>query len=170
MNEASLEKDPNGKLPQEPGAKLDHGKAPIRRGVLEYFPRALEEVAKVSEFGAGKYAWKGWMSVPDGINRYGDAEGRHILKAALEGEYDRDSGLLHAAHEAWNALARLELILREKDMEEVESALKPIGAPSTPVTEEEEEVFKATPLEDISIALSGSVSLVNGELVRLTPL
>jgi hypothetical protein len=28
---------------------------------------------------------------------------------------DPDSGLLHAAHTAWGALARLELILREKE-------------------------------------------------------
>ena len=30
---------------------------------------------------------------------------------------DDDSGLLHAAHMAWNSLARLELLLREKKNE-----------------------------------------------------
>lgn len=108
-----FEKDPNGKDPSQPGAKLDAGKAPIRRGLLEYFPRACEAVAEVSLFGANKYTWNGWESVPDGVNRYGDAMVRHITKAKVEGPHDKDSGLLHAAHEAWNAMARLELMLRE---------------------------------------------------------
>lgn len=110
------EQDPNGKKPHEPGAKLDAGKAPIRRGLLEYFPRACVAVAHVSASGAQKYAWNGWESVPDGAARYGDAEARHIVKAAIEGPVDRDYGHLHAAHEAWNALARLELILREQEV------------------------------------------------------
>lgn len=107
------EKDPHGIAANQPGAKLDAGKAPIRRGLLEYFPRACEAVAQVSQFGANKYTWNGWESVPDGVNRYGDAMARHAAKARIEGPYDKDSGLLHAAHEAWNALARLELLMRE---------------------------------------------------------
>jgi hypothetical protein len=109
------ETDPNGKSPKEPGAKLDAGKSPLRRGLLEYFPRACLSVAEVSAFGASKYAWNGWETVPEGIARYGDAGERHVVKAIIEGPFDKDSGLLHAAHEAWNALARLELILREND-------------------------------------------------------
>jgi hypothetical protein len=115
----SSEIDPTGKKPGEPGAKLDAGKPPIRQGVLEYFPRALREVAKVSAFGAEKYSWGGWGPVPNGITRYGNAMDRHAILAAIEGPLDTDSGLLHASHEAWNALARLELILRQ--MEEVKS-------------------------------------------------
>lgn len=109
------ELDPNGKAPGELGAKLDAGKAPVRRGLIEYFPRACMAVAQVSAFGASKYAWNGWETVPDGIARYGDAQQRHVVKAMIEGPADSDSGLLHAAHEAWNALARLELILREQE-------------------------------------------------------
>ena len=108
------ETDPTGASPNEPGAKLDSGKAPVLRGVVGYFPRALEAVANVSAFGASKYTWRGWESVPDGVSRYGDAMVRHLTKEAAEGEADRDSGLLHAAHAAWNALARLELLLRER--------------------------------------------------------
>lgn len=105
--------DPTGRDPHAPGAKLDAGKAPIRQGVIEYFPRALIAVAEVSAFGASKYSWGGWGPVPDGVTRYGNAIDRHAVKAAIEGPFDTDSGQLHAAHEAWNALARLELILRE---------------------------------------------------------
>jgi hypothetical protein len=109
------EKDPTGRNPHEPGAKLDSGKSPLFQGLLDYFPRACEAVANVSAFGASKYAWKGWEAVPDGVNRYENAMVRHITKEAVEGSYDSDSGLLHKAHRAWNALASLELYIRELD-------------------------------------------------------
>lgn len=108
-----IEADPTGCSPHDPGAKLDAGKAPINRGLLGYFPLACEQVALVSLFGASKYVWKGWQTVPDGLERYSDAMGRHMIKREIEGPFDRDSGLLHRAHAAWNALAALELELRE---------------------------------------------------------
>jgi hypothetical protein len=110
-----MESDPNGVKEHEPGAKLDANKPKIVKGVLQYFPRAINEVAKVSEFGATKYTWKGWQDVKDGIERYTDALGRHILAEEIEGPITDDSGLLHASHIAWNSLARLELILRKKE-------------------------------------------------------
>jgi hypothetical protein len=107
--------DPFGKKPNEPGAKLDANKAPVAQGVLQYFPRALIAVSNVSGVGARKYAWKGWESVENGFNRYSDALGRHLLAEETEGELDSDTGCLHAAQVAWNALARLELLLKEKE-------------------------------------------------------
>lgn len=95
--------------------KYDGGKACAFRGTIDYFPRAIELVAAVSTFGATKYAWKGWEGVSEGFERYSDAMVRHML-AHAKGEFtDSDSGLPHAAHTAWNALARLELLLREKE-------------------------------------------------------
>jgi Domain of unknown function (DUF5664) len=95
--------------------KYDGGKAPVYRGVVSYFPRAVKAVAEVSGFGAAKYAWAGWEGVDDGFNRYSDAMVRHLFREG-EGEVlDPDSGLLHAAHTAWGALARLELMLREQE-------------------------------------------------------
>ena len=110
------EKDPNGITAGTPGAKLDAGKAPVVRGALHYFPRAITAVAQLSLIGANKYSWKGWESVADGINRYGDAMGRHELR--IEGDYtkrDDDTGVLEATAVVWNALARLELVLREQE-------------------------------------------------------
>lgn len=107
------EKDPNGKDPHEPGAKLDAGKSPVFRGLIDYFPRACSAVANVSLAGANKYAWKGWEHVPDGINRYSDALVRHLVDESANGAIDKDTGLLHSAQVAWNSLARLELKLRE---------------------------------------------------------
>lgn len=94
--------------------KYDGGKSPVFRGAISYFPRAISAVAGVSAFGASKYAWDGWRGVSDGYNRYSDALVRHLVYEG-EGEVlDPDSGLLHAAHCAWNALARLELLIKEQ--------------------------------------------------------
>lgn len=116
MNDFKGECDPFGKRPGEPGAKLDLGKVPIWQGLIDYFPRACVAVAEISAYGANKYDWKGWESVPNGIVRYTNAGMRHIFKEAIEGPVDagdNGSGLLHKAHAAWNALAALELYLRE---------------------------------------------------------
>jgi len=109
-----FEKDPDGLSTTQPGAKLDAGKIDVTRGCLHYFPRALVAVAELSQVGAKKYSWKGWETVADGINRYGAALGRHELR--IEGDYQRrdpDTSVLESVAVAWNALARLELILRE---------------------------------------------------------
>ena len=108
----TTETDPHGRDPHEPGAKLDAGKPRVWL-VLGGFPRALEEISKVGTFGAEKYSDNGWVDVPDGIARYSDAMGRHLLKEAAGEKLAPDSGLMHAAHTAWNALARLELQLRQ---------------------------------------------------------
>lgn len=97
------------------GVKFDGGKSEVAQGVLEYFPRAMLEVANVSSYGARKYDWNGWQTVPDGYNRYSNAHGRHELLKGVEGDYDTGeggSGLIHDAQVAWNALARLEIGLK----------------------------------------------------------
>lgn len=109
-----IEADPLGFKPHQPGAKLDSGKVSVTRGCIHYFPRALSAVASLSTKGARKYSWKGWEKVPDGIHRYGDALGRHELR--IEDDFTRrdpDTDELEATAVAWNALARLELILRK---------------------------------------------------------
>ena len=110
--EDSKESDPNGIPQHAPGAKLDAGKTRLWL-VFSGFANALEEVGKVGTFGAKKYSDYGWRSVPDGAARYSDALLRHLLAEAAGESLDADSGLLHAAHAAWNALARLELLLKE---------------------------------------------------------
>jgi hypothetical protein len=106
------EKDPNGIDPHAPGAKLDAGKPDA--SLLLDFGRALAEVARVCTFGATKYTRGGWTHVSDGPNRYTAALLRHLL-AEVRGKTDPDSGLRHAAQVAWNALARLELVLRGEE-------------------------------------------------------
>jgi hypothetical protein len=96
--------------PHVPGAKLDGGKPDA--SLLLDFGRALAAVAQVGTFGKEKYTRGGWISVPDGQNRYTAAMMRHLLAEAYELR-DPESGLMHAAHAAWGALSRLELMLRE---------------------------------------------------------
>lgn len=105
------ETDPYGKAQHEAGSKLDSGK--ILAGILGDFGLALTSVAEVGTFGAKKYTRGGWKTVPNGIERYTDAAWRHLLKENQE-QLDPDSSLLHAAHLAWNTLARLEIMLRKE--------------------------------------------------------
>lgn len=117
----ALEADPNGKMPNEAGAKLDAGKN--RCGLVLFgFARALQEVSKVGTYGANKYTDNGWTEVPDGERRYTDAMLRHLLREATGEECDPDTGLRHAAHAAWNALARLDLALRQAPNAELNGA------------------------------------------------
>ena len=81
-------------------------------GVLLDFSRALEAVVDVGTYGAKKYARGNWQFVPNGFERYTDAMLRHLLAEQQVDGYDEESECLHAAHVAWNALARLEILLR----------------------------------------------------------
>lgn len=106
--------DPTGRDAKQSGAKLDAGKN--RLGLMmSGFPRALSAVGKVTTYGATKYTDNGWVDVPDGVNRYTDAMMRHFLKECAGEKLDDESGLRHAEQVAWNALARLELMLRAED-------------------------------------------------------
>ena len=92
------------------GVKHDKGKPRVGL-VMGGFPRALQSVSEVGTFGANKYSDDGWKEVEDGERRYTDAMLRHYLLECTGEDLDEESNLLHAAHLAWNALARLELQL-----------------------------------------------------------
>ncbi len=97
-----------------PGVKLDAGK-PRLGLVFMTMARALQEVGEVATFGAEEYSDNGWLAVPDGERRYTDAMLRHLMKEAVGEERDAGSNLRHAAHTAWNALARLDLMIRREE-------------------------------------------------------
>jgi hypothetical protein len=87
---------------------------PIATGVLDYFPKALAEVAKVSLAGNNQHHpgsplhWDKSKSTDEA-----DALVRHLLE---RGGFDTD-GQRHSAKVAWRALAMLE---RELDAAEEE--------------------------------------------------
>ena len=100
----------------EAGYKADSHKNKLGL-VFMGFPRALNQIGLVATFGAHKYTPNGWVKVDNGIERYTDALFRHFLAEAQGEKRDPESNLLHAAHAAWNALARLELMLRQEEDE-----------------------------------------------------
>lgn len=105
-----------GKVITDPGArKYDHDKPDL--SLLLLFGEAMTQVAAVGTYGAKKYSRGGWQKCEDGVNRYTAAMMRHLMAENLTPN-DPETGLLHATHAAWNALARLELMLRESKKEQ----------------------------------------------------
>ena len=95
------------------GKKFDDDKAPVVQGCFHYFPRALQAVTHLSKYGLEKYDLeyddKNFMKLdPDRIM---NAIGRHLMQEAIDGMYDEESNHLHAIAVAWEALARLEILL-----------------------------------------------------------
>ena len=94
---------------------------PIGTGVLDYFPKALAEVARVSKVGNDQHNpgeplhWDRSKSTDES-----DALIRHFLERDKK---DTD-GTYHAAKLAWRALAYLEKLL-EKEIAENQSNTKP---------------------------------------------
>lgn len=101
------------------GVKYDKGK-PLA-GVLEDFSLALLAVAEVGTFGAEKYSRGNWQRLENGVERYTDAMWRHLLAMRHE-IVDEETGFLHDQQMVWNALARLELRLRQEREASRESA------------------------------------------------
>ena len=108
------EVDPNGLGVHDMGAKMDSNKPDC--SLLLMFGKALQAVAEVGTFGATKYTRGGWQRVEDGFNRYTAALLRHLFKENYK-LYDDNLPVLHASQVAWNALARLELLLRIREEE-----------------------------------------------------
>lgn len=75
---------------------------------LGEFKEALEEFCRVCEMGASKYGRHNWKKGGEKITLL-DSLGRHFLKLSSGLEKDAESGLEHAAHIAWNALAYIQL-------------------------------------------------------------
>ncbi len=87
------------------------------RDVYQEFPLAMLEISKVTAYGATKHAPRGWQTFDNDYGfRYCTSKvGRHLLKEETEGPVNAEDGdLLHAAQVAWNALARLEFLIRSR--------------------------------------------------------
>jgi hypothetical protein len=101
-----------------------YGKPPVYSGVLAMFPRAILELARVSEYGATKHEvrlpQREYMDVPEAELVYKNAEARHLVGEALHGPINvGDGGVYVAAQRAWNALADLEILLRRLEDDEL---------------------------------------------------
>lgn len=88
------------------------------------FPNAVMEVAKVMTWAALNKGYKphDWVNLPNAETSFPSAASRHRVKSLIqkvEGlpvseRVDEESAILHKAHEAFNILAELELMLRGK--------------------------------------------------------
>jgi hypothetical protein len=95
------------------GEKTNKNKPQISL-LFKQFPKALEAIAKCSEYGHQKYKesdfdFLNYQRVYGGSKTYADAGLRH----RLEQGNDLESGLPHTYHVAWNALAELQLWIQE---------------------------------------------------------
>jgi hypothetical protein len=85
--------------------------------VMQDMPRAIEGLARVMTWALEEKGYKesDWLTVPDGIGKYHGGLHRHDNKEMRGQTFDDESNLHHAYHTAWNAMARLELILRDEE-------------------------------------------------------
>lgn len=100
-----------------PGMKYDEGK-PNLSLVFGGFNKALLDVGYIGTFGARKYTPNGWKDVENLYERYSSALLRHMFAAMsprVKDIYDNETGRLHLAHVAWNALALTEHMLKAID-------------------------------------------------------
>jgi len=82
------------------GEKFDNGK--LQYNLLP--PECIREIVEILTYGANKYSPDNWQHVSDAENRYYNALMRH-LEAWRSGEdMDPESGKLHLAHMATNAI------------------------------------------------------------------
>lgn len=92
-------------LPTDPKTRKEH---PIARGVLDYFPLAIAEVARVSKVGNDQHNPGQPMHwAREKSSDHADCIARHLIE---RGSIDTD-GLRHSAKMAWRALALLQLEL-----------------------------------------------------------
>jgi hypothetical protein len=79
----------------------------------------MEAIAAVSLAGAKKYNNGNfptkWREIPNGELRIADAQVRHLLEEAKGHPIDPETQCLHLAQQAWNTLARLELLLTKQE-------------------------------------------------------
>lgn len=73
----------------------------------------LEEIAKVYTAGARKYGPHNWENLPDGYERYKGDMLRHLTEVEKGNDIDPETGCLHAAQVAWNAIAMLHFKMKE---------------------------------------------------------
>lgn len=92
------------------GLRFDTGKTKVNL----IPPDALMALGEVYTVGAEKYADRNWeKGMP-----FSTVEGclvRHMLKYQMGEDYDEETGCLHLAHVAWNAMALLTYQLRGMD-------------------------------------------------------
>lgn len=89
----------------------------------------LRGAVAVGSYGARKYARDNWLRVDDGVMRYYEAVGRHVLDIIcgewIDAEDKGGSGLPNIYHVFWGILAAGELVRRQKEASD--KTVVPVG-------------------------------------------
>lgn len=107
---------------EKEGIKNDFRDGKLRWDLLPL--DVIEKVVEIYTFGAKKYKENSWQNLPDGYRRYKAALFRHITAYEKGEVYDSESGCMHLAHAAWNAIAMLYFGMRAETDSDIEEALK----------------------------------------------
>lgn len=91
---AMLELDAQIESKKVTGVKFDAGKLDYTLVPWD----GLEEIVKVLEFGAKKYARDNWRHVEGAETRYMAAAFRHLVAYQMHNDVDPETGLSHLAH------------------------------------------------------------------------
>ena len=75
----------------------------------------IEDIVRVYTAGADKYGPNMWQGLPDGYNRYKGAMLRHLMEYEKGNPVDEETGCLHLAQVAWNAIAMLYFSKQSKE-------------------------------------------------------
>ena len=78
----------------------------------------VEDIVRVYTAGAKKYGENKWQDLPDGIRRYKAALLRHLVEFDKGNEIDKETGCLHLAQVAWNAIAMLHISKKQNNNNE----------------------------------------------------
>lgn len=130
INSASIIKDHEEEVAKASGAavgKDGSGKDDRADGKLRWdlLPLAeIEDIVRVYTEGAKKYVENSWQDIPDGFNRYLGATMRHLVAYTKGERFDSDTGCMHLAQVAWNAIALLYYDKHNKGLTEWKSQEK----------------------------------------------
>jgi hypothetical protein len=89
--------------------KFDNGK--LQWDLLPW--DSVEQIVDILTYGAEKYSAESWKLVDDASNRYFAALLRHLIAYKQGEDVDQESGKLHLAHVATNALFLLWFNMQE---------------------------------------------------------
>lgn len=89
----------------EKGIKNDYKDHKLRWDLLPL--QEIEDIVRVYTAGADKYGDNNWQNLDNGYQRYKAALLRHLLEYEKGNRTDEDTGCLHLAQVAWNAIAML---------------------------------------------------------------
>ena len=119
---------------------------PLTTGLLDYFPAALIEVAKVSKAGNDKHNPGEPLHHARGKSTdHADSMARHLIQ---RGGIDPDTGMRHSAELAWRALANLQQELEDE-------GLAPLPRGATAALRQRYEDALAPRREPVPVSLPG---------------